>query len=99
MIGTKLEDELRQPGAHRKFKITEAGHIQKKKLFEQDVRDENGKKRLHGAFTGGFTAGYWGTVGSKEGWAPQAFVSSRSQRAQLNNQNQNRDAFMDNEDY
>ena len=26
--------------------------------------------RFHGAFTGGFSAGYFNTVGSKEGWKP-----------------------------
>jgi G patch domain-containing protein 1 len=31
------------------------------------VKDENGRRRFHGAFTGGFSAGYWNTVGSKEG--------------------------------
>src|SRR6266571_2794814 len=31
------------------------------------VRDEKGRKRLHGAFTGGWSAGYFNTVGSKEG--------------------------------
>ena len=31
------------------------------------VRDEQGRRRLHGAFTGGFSAGYYNTVGSKEG--------------------------------
>ena len=31
------------------------------------ARDERGRKRLHGAFTGGFSAGYFNTVGSKEG--------------------------------
>lgn len=28
------------------------------------------RPRFHGAFTGGFSAGYFNTVGSKEGWAP-----------------------------
>ncbi|KAF9224178.1 DUF1604-domain-containing protein [Gyrodon lividus] len=50
-------------------------------LWKQDVRDEKGRRRLHGAFTGGFSAGYFNTVGSKEGWAPSTFVSSRSDRA------------------
>ncbi len=45
------------------------------------VRDEKGRKRLHGAFTGGFSAGYFNSVGSKEGWTPATFVSSRSERA------------------
>ena len=34
-------------------------------------------KRFHGAFTGGFTAGYYNTVGSAEGWTPSSFVSTR----------------------
>lgn len=50
-------------------------------LWKQDVRDEKGRRRLHGAFTGGFSAGYFNTVGSKEGWAPATFVSSRTERA------------------
>ncbi|KAJ3513108.1 hypothetical protein NMY22_g15139 [Coprinellus aureogranulatus] len=45
------------------------------------VRDEKGRRRLHGAFTGGFSAGYFNTVGSKEGWTPSTFVSSRNDRA------------------
>ncbi|RPD64508.1 DUF1604-domain-containing protein [Lentinus tigrinus ALCF2SS1-7] len=45
------------------------------------VRDEKGRRRLHGAFTGGFSAGYFNSVGSKEGWTPATFVSSRSERA------------------
>ncbi|RDW71909.1 DUF1604-domain-containing protein [Coleophoma crateriformis] len=49
-------------------------------VWKQEVRDERGLKRLHGAFTGGFSAGYFNTVGSKEGWTPSTFVSSRSNR-------------------
>jgi len=37
------------------------------RLTDIQVRDERGRKRLHGAFTGGFSAGYFNTVGSKEG--------------------------------
>ncbi|KAJ6606998.1 hypothetical protein B0H10DRAFT_573183 [Mycena sp. CBHHK59/15] len=50
-------------------------------LWKQDVRDEQGRRRLHGAFTGGFSAGYFNTVGSKEGWTPSTFVSSRGDRS------------------
>ncbi|KAH9951091.1 hypothetical protein B0H21DRAFT_705771 [Amylocystis lapponica] len=50
-------------------------------LWKQEVKDEKGRRRLHGAFTGGFSAGYFNTVGSQEGWAPSTFVSSRSERA------------------
>ena len=38
-----------------------------KPLWQQEVVDEQGRRRLHGAFTGGFSAGYFNTVGSKEG--------------------------------
>ena len=38
--------------------------------------------RFHGAFTGGFSAGYFNSVGTKEGWTPKTFVSSRNQRAE-----------------
>ncbi|XP_009076852.1 PREDICTED: G patch domain-containing protein 1, partial [Acanthisitta chloris] len=51
-------------------------------LQEQTVRDAKGRyQRFHGAFTGGFSAGYFNTVGTKEGWTPSAFVSSRQKRA------------------
>src|ERR1700760_4640900 len=49
-------------------------------IWKQDATDERGRKRFHGAFTGGFSAGYFNTVGSAEGWAPRSFVSSRSKR-------------------
>ena len=46
-----------------------------------EVYDEQGRRRFHGAFTGGFSAGYFNSVGSAEGWAPSTFSSSRSRRA------------------
>ncbi|KAI5866103.1 DUF1604-domain-containing protein [Durotheca rogersii] len=49
-------------------------------VWKQEVRDERGRRRLHGAFTGGWSAGYFNTVGSKEGWTPATFVSSRADR-------------------
>jgi G patch domain-containing protein 1 len=65
-------------------------------LGTQEVLDSEGRKRLHGAFTGGFSAGYFNTVGSKEGWTPAAFVSSRSNRAKI--AEQRAEDFMDAED-
>lgn len=40
------------------------------------VRDEEGRRRFHGAFTGGYSAGYYNTVGSKEGelWLELGFL-------------------------
>lgn len=47
----------------------------------QEVTDEQGRRRFHGAFTGGYSAGFFNTVGSKEGWAPQTFMSTRAGKA------------------
>ncbi|KAF8517942.1 hypothetical protein BU17DRAFT_49261 [Hysterangium stoloniferum] len=65
-------------------------------VWKQDVRDEQGRRRLHGAFTGGFSAGYFNTVGSKEGWTPSTFTSSRAERAKKKQAKP--EDFMDEED-
>ncbi|KAI1487613.1 hypothetical protein F5X96DRAFT_649232 [Biscogniauxia mediterranea] len=69
-------------------------------VWKQEVRDERGRKRLHGAFTGGWSAGYFNTVGSKEGWTPSTFVSSRTNRRKDDNKStqQRIEDFMDEED-
>ena len=59
------------------------------------MRDENGRRRFHGAFTGGFSAGYYNTVDTKEGWRPAEFKSSRSDRQKKEQKPQD---FMDEED-
>ena len=43
-----------------------------------EVRDDQGRRRFHGAWTGGFSAGYFNSVGSAEGWTPSTFTSSRT---------------------
>ncbi|CCM02643.1 uncharacterized protein FIBRA_04747 [Fibroporia radiculosa] len=69
-------------------------------LWKQEVRDEKGRRRLHGAFTGGFSAGYFNTVGSQEGiasgWTPSTFISSRGDRAKAKTARP--EDFMDEED-
>lgn len=70
LIGTVIEEDTKED--------------EKKKFvpeWQQKVTDEQGRRRFHGAFTGGFSAGYYNTVGSAEGWAPKQFVSSRKKRA------------------
>jgi G patch domain-containing protein 1 len=67
-------------------------------VWKQEATDERGRKRFHGAFTGGFSAGYFNTVGSKEGWVPATFVSSRSNRAKDQKPQQKPEDFMDEED-
>ncbi|CAG8754251.1 8278_t:CDS:2, partial [Gigaspora margarita] len=65
-------------------------------VWKQEVRDEKGRRRLHGAFKGGWSAGYFNTVGSKEGWTPSSFVSSRKNRTER--QVFKPEDFMDEED-
>lgn len=69
-------------------------------VWKQEVTDEQGRKRLHGAFTGGFSAGYFNTVGSKEGWTPSTFVSSRKEKGKegAHTKQQKPEDFMDEED-
>ncbi|KAI4233560.1 MAG: hypothetical protein LQ349_004329 [Xanthoria aureola] len=68
-------------------------------VWKQEVTDEQGRKRLHGAFTGGFSAGYFNTVGSKEGWTPSTFVSSRASKKKDQPVTQQKpEDFMDEED-
>lgn len=50
---------------------------------DQYAVDAHGRRRFHGAFTGGFSAGFGNTVGTQEGWTPATFKSSRSDKAQL----------------
>ncbi|PSN72958.1 G patch domain-containing protein 1 [Corynespora cassiicola Philippines] len=70
--------------------------------WKQIVTDDRGRRRLHGAFTGGFSAGYYNTVGSKEGWTPSTFVSSRKNRnkdrTDASAPTQRPEDFMDEED-
>ncbi|XP_037068932.1 G patch domain-containing protein 1-like [Pollicipes pollicipes] len=65
-------------------------------LEDQTVRDARGRQRFHGAFTGGFSAGFFNTVGSRDGFQPATFVSSRSSRAE--GRSARPEDFMDDED-
>lgn len=52
---------------------------------------------FHGAFNGGFSAGYFNTVGSAEGFTPKSFHSTREKRAKIDQSN-DLGSFMDHED-
>ncbi|RNA32988.1 G patch domain-containing 1 isoform X1, partial [Brachionus plicatilis] len=88
-VGTPLVDLLPEDA---KFSV------KPKRPEEQIVTDEKGRQRFHGAFTGGFSAGYFNTVGTKEGWAPATFKSSRSDKAGSKTTYRPED-FMDEEDF
>ena len=82
IFGTPLP-ELREDEVVRKKPIN---------LEDQIVTDENGRRRFHGAFTGGFSAGFFNTVGSRDGWTPRTFKSGSGKT------NFTPDDFMDDED-
>jgi len=63
---------------------------------EQIVRDENGIRRFHGAFTGGWSAGHFNTVNTPQGWTPSQFKSSRADKGDRGGQRP--EDFMDEED-
>ncbi len=67
-------------------------------IEDQIVTDENGRRRFHGAFTGGFSAGYFNTVGTRDGWSPAHFKSSRGSKGQPSKEMQKPEDFMDAED-
>ncbi|KAL2230345.1 G patch domain-containing protein TGH [Sesamum indicum] len=85
--GTPIERE-EEITTRKKKAIAEASGQLRTALppWKQEVTDEEGRRRFHGAFTGGFSAGYYNTVGSKEGWTPQSFTSSRKNRAEVKKQ-------------
>lgn len=93
--GTPIERE-EDTSARKRKAIADAGQLRSLPTWKQEVRDEEGRRRFHGAFTGGYSAGYYNTVGSKEGWAPQTFTSSRKSRAEVKQQSIH--SFLDDED-
>ncbi|CAN8264907.1 unnamed protein product [Cochlearia groenlandica] len=79
--GTPIEREEEIASRKKKAVAGASGNLRTLPAWKQEVTDEEGRRRFHGAFTGGYSAGYYNTVGSKEGWAPQTFTSSRKNRA------------------
>ena len=55
--------------------LNEATQGKVKHLQDEIVTDKDGKRRFHGAFTGGFSAGYFNTVGTKEGMYLMSYSS------------------------
>ncbi|CAM8933936.1 unnamed protein product [Rhodiola kirilowii] len=86
-FGTPIEREDELASRKKKAVAEASGTLRTLPAWNQEVRDEEGRRRFHGAFTGGFSAGYFNTAGSKEGWTPQTFTSSRKNRADFKQQN------------
>ena len=96
-----MEDEDTFVSIGTAFDIPEEDEAPKKRFdkHEQVAVDSKGRRRFHGAFTGGFSAGYFNTVGTKEGWTPSSFKSSRSTRIINETNAQKPEDFMDEEDF
>ena len=96
MADSDEEDTLASFGTP--FELLEEDAPRKKAvpIHEQIVTDTEGRRRFHGAFTGGFSAGYFNSVGTKQGWQPSTFVSSRSKKT--DQRAQRPEDFMDDED-
>jgi G patch domain-containing protein 1 len=62
--GTPLEQEQTSSYYARPSSTKDTGQVIGLPVHKQQVRDEHGRQRFHGAFTGGFSAGYYNTVGS-----------------------------------
>jgi hypothetical protein len=64
--GTSLQDQ-EEAGPFRKIgqALLDPATVRAAPVHQQEVTDDQGRRRFHGAFTGGFSAGYFNTVGSK----------------------------------
>jgi G patch domain-containing protein 1 len=63
--GTKLHDEDGEATALPSGTRSDPSTVRSLPVHQQVATDDQGRKRFHGAFTGGFSAGYYNTVGSK----------------------------------
>ena len=99
VVGTSLERE-EASRSYRQKKPSASALATTKALpaHLQVPTDAEGRRRFHGAFEGGFSAGYHNTVGSKEGWAPSAFRSSRGDRAPANDERSRAETYMDDDE-
>jgi G patch domain-containing protein 1 len=98
LLGTHIsDDDEKGDSRSRRDRVMRAADPEKQQKYSnQEPVDAQGRKRFHGAFTGGFSAGYYNTAGSEEGWAPSEWKSSRDSRSQR--PTQRAEDFMDEED-
>lgn len=76
LFGTPLSKSLEDGGQLN----ADVGPINRRRARSerhQIVEDEQGRRRFHGAFTGGFSAGYYNTVDTVQGFQPKSFRSQR----------------------
>jgi len=78
--------------------LEENQNAPKKQELDLTVRDWKGRRRFHGAFTGGFSAGYYNTVSTEQGWIPSQFISTKSEKWDKQLYKSKPEDFMDDED-
>ncbi|KAJ2725878.1 hypothetical protein H4S00_001973 [Coemansia sp. D1744] len=95
---TRLDNDDRVDFIHVGTEFPSAQEQLRRRQKEQrGFGDDKPKGYSRNAFNGGYSAGYFGTVGSKEGWkSTTEFVSSRSNRVQQRKMEP--EDFMDAED-
>lgn len=91
--GTALEEEVESRAGQHSKAVQDPSLTKSLPVWKQEVTDAEGRRRFHGAFTGGYSAGFYNTVGSQEGWQPKTFKSSRDKRS--GDRQQNVEDFMD----
>lgn len=64
-FGSAIADEVESRGYRKP--VQDPAATRNLPVHKQEVTDAEGRKRFHGAFTGGFSAGYFNTVGSEVG--------------------------------
>ncbi|CAD7932979.1 unnamed protein product, partial [Amoebophrya sp. A25] len=83
-LGTKLRKDdieaLDEKGVtNRQLALREGNNRVLQKRADGSVAKARGEAVFHGAFTGGFSAGYFNSVDTKEGFVPKQFTSKRGQ--------------------
>jgi G patch domain-containing protein 1 len=96
VIGTSFERESKSQSYRQKVKPLATTKALPAHL--QVPTDAEGRRRFHGAFEGGFSAGYHNTVGSKEGWTPSEFRSTRTDRASQDAHLNKAETYMDDDE-
>ncbi|CAD7934371.1 unnamed protein product [Amoebophrya sp. A120] len=113
-LGTPLKtldiEQLDERGVSNKQLALKQNQVQVRRP-DGNIAKARGENVFHGAFTGGFSAGYFNTVDTKDGWVgPKSFTSKRERpgeqssasgttsRGGKNNFQQNVSDFLDEED-
>jgi len=92
------DPDIREFHDRKRMKGGPGGMALGRHIGDQIVTDDRGRRRLHGAFTGGFSAGYYNSVNTEGGWQPTHFQSSAVTDTSRKSINARAIDFMDDED-